>query len=170
MPKIIENLESSLIEEARKQIEQSGYSAMTIRSVAKACGVGVGTVYNYFSCKEELIATHLLEDWKQCITAIGAVSTYSESPRPALLCMYDQLVSFAHRHRAIFRDEAAAVGFSGAHSRYHGLLRTQLAEPMEKFCNTTFEAEFVAEALLTWTVSGRSFEEIYGVLRKLFKE
>ena len=34
MPKIIENLENRLIEEARKQIEEAGYSAMTIRSVA----------------------------------------------------------------------------------------------------------------------------------------
>ena len=71
MPKRIENLEHRLIEEAKKQIEKAGYGAMTIRSVAKACGVGVGTVYNDFSSKEALIATHLLEDWKQCVTAIG---------------------------------------------------------------------------------------------------
>ena len=49
MPKIIENLKDRLIAEAEKQIEESGYGAVTIRSVAKACGVGVGTVYNYFS-------------------------------------------------------------------------------------------------------------------------
>ena len=35
MPKIIENLPQRLLEEARRQIETSGFSAMTIRSVAK---------------------------------------------------------------------------------------------------------------------------------------
>ena len=45
MPKIIENLEDRLIQEARRQIAESGYGATTIRSVAKGCGVGVGTVY-----------------------------------------------------------------------------------------------------------------------------
>jgi len=168
MPKIIENPESRLIEEAKKQIEESGYGAMTIRSVAKACGVGVGTVYNYFSSKEELVATHLLEDWKQCITAIRAVSTYSDSPRPVALCIYDQLISFAQRHLAIFRDEAAAASFAGSFGKYHGMLRAQLSQPLRKFCSSDFAADFLAEALLTWTMAGKTFDEIYGMMEKLF--
>ena len=127
MPKIIENLENRLMEEAQKQIRENGYGAMTIRSVAKACGVGVGTVYNYFPSKEALVARHLLEDWNKCVTAIQAVSIYAESARPVALCIYDQLVSFARRHRAIFRDEAAAACFAGSFSHYHDLLRSQLA-------------------------------------------
>jgi len=168
MPKIIENPESRLIEEAKKQIEESGYGAMTIRSVAKACGVGVGTVYNYFSSKEELVATHLLEDWKQCITAIRAVSTYSDFPRPVALCIYDQLISFAQRHLAIFRDEAAAASFAGSFGKYHGMLRAQLSQPLRKFCSSDFAADFLAEALLTWTMAGKTFDEIYGMMEKLF--
>ena len=48
MPKIIEGLRQRLLQEAERQLTEGGYSAMTIRSVAKACGVAVGTVYNYF--------------------------------------------------------------------------------------------------------------------------
>ena len=79
MPKIIEDLEGKLLAEARRQIEESGYGAMTVRSVAKACGVGVGTVYNYFPSKDALVATYMLADWKTCVAAIEAVSTYSDS-------------------------------------------------------------------------------------------
>ena len=168
MPKIIKNLESRLMEEAKKQIEESGYGAMTIRSVAKACGVGVGTVYNYFASKEALVATYLLEDWRQCITAIRAVGTYSDVPRPVALCIYDQLTSFAHCHQAIFRDEAAAASFAGSFGNYHQLLRGQLAEPLRKFCGSDFTAEFLAEALLTWTMAEKTFDEIYGMLEKHF--
>ena len=52
MPKIIENLREKLVREAQYQVEERGYSALTIRSVANACGVGVGTVYNYFASKD----------------------------------------------------------------------------------------------------------------------
>ena len=168
MPKIIENLECKLIAEAKRQIEESGYGAMTIRSVAKGCGVGVGTVYNYFSSKEALIATYLLEDWNGCVAAISAVSTYSDSPRPVALCIYDHLLAFARRHDAIFRDETASASFAGSFSRYHSLLRSQLALPLRKFCESDFAAQFAAEAMLTWTMSGKDFDELYGMMEKLF--
>ena len=168
MPKIIENLETRLIEEAKKQIQELGYSAVTIRSVAKACGVGVGTVYNYFPSKDALLASYLLSDWKVCVAAINAVSTYSDSPVPVARCIYDQLVSFSGRHQAIFRDELAAAAFAGSFSRYHTLLRSQLAAPVRKFCESDYAADFIAEALLTWTMAGKTFDEIYGMIGKLF--
>lgn len=168
MPKIIENLEARLIQEAKAQLEQVGYGAMTIRSIAKACGVGVGTVYNYFPSKEALLASYMLEDWKSCICAIHAVSAGSDEPLPVVRCMFDQLLSYADRHRAVFQDDAAAAGFAGSFSRYHRVLRAQLAEPLRKFCQSGFASEFVAESLLTWTMAGRSFDEINGMIEKLF--
>ena len=168
MPKIIENLESKLIEEAQKQIEQSGYGALTIRSVAKACGVGVGTVYNYFQSKDDLLAAYLLGDWQICMAAIDSASQESDAPASVIRCIFDQLLSYANRHQAIFRDETAASNFAGAFSRYHGLLRAQLAAPIRKYCGSDFTAEFIAESLLTWSMSGKSFDEIYEILEKLF--
>ncbi len=168
MPKIIENLEDKLILEARRQIAESGYAATTIRSVAKGCGVGVGTVYNYFPSKDALIATYMLSDWRDTMAVVEAVSTYSQEPKAVCLCIYDQLRQFCQRHEAVFRDETAAAGFSGAFSQYHGLLRSQLAVPLRKFCKTDFEAEFLAEALLTWTTAGKTFDDIYGMIGKFF--
>lgn len=169
MPKIIKDLENKLIQEAKKQIEETGYGTMTIRSVAKACGVGVGTVYNYFPSKDALLATYLLGDWNLCITAINAVGTYSDSSKAVLQCMFDQLLAYAERHRTIFRDEAAAVGFARSFSQYHTMLRSQLAGPVRKFCSSDFSAEFIVESLLTWSMAGKSFDEIYDILEKIMK-
>jgi AcrR family transcriptional regulator len=168
MPKIIVNLESRLTEEARNQILTSGYAAMTVRSVAKSCGVGVGTVYNYFPSKDALIAAFLLEDWKQCVARIEAVSQSVDSPEAVARCICDQLLAYIRQNEAVFRDETAAASFAGSVSRYHGMLRSQLAAPLEKFCAGKFQAEFVAEALLTWTIDGKPFEEIYEMVGRLF--
>ena len=82
MPKIIENPESRLVAEARKQALEGGYSAVTIRSVAAACGLGVGTVYNDFPSKDALPAAFLLEDWKECLRAVEAAKAARRASRP----------------------------------------------------------------------------------------
>ena len=70
MPKIIENVRGMLIEEAQTQITANGYDNVTIRSIAKGCGLGLGTFYNYFKSKEMLIATFLNEDWQKRMSVI----------------------------------------------------------------------------------------------------
>ena len=166
MPKIIENLETRLMEEAQRQIESVGYTATTIRSVAKSCGVGVGTVYNYFPSKDALIAAFMLEDWNKCLAAI--VAQASADPRDLCLCIHRQLKEFSLLNQVLFRDQAAVASFSAASARYHGLLRSQLAKPLEPFCGSGFPGEFIAEALLVWTMAGKEFDEIYGMIGKLF--
>ncbi len=167
MPKLIDNLEGRLVETARRQAREGGYSAVTIRSVAAACGVGVGTVYNYFPSKDALLAAFLLEDWKECLRAVEAAKAARPEYSWVLRAVYRQLKSYLAHHRAIFHDPAAAQAVSPVISRYHSMLRDQLAAPLRTFCPDEFHAQFLAEALLTWTVEGREEEELLPLLEKL---
>ena len=99
---------------------------------------------------------------------IDSVSAYSDTPEPVCRCIHDQLNRYVNQHRTLFQDTAAAASFSASFSRYHKLLRSQLAKPLEKFCRDAFAAEFIAEALLTWTLAGKAFPEIYPMIEKLF--
>ena len=168
MPKIIENLETRLMEEAQRQIESVGYTATTIRSVAQACGVGVGTVYNYYPSKDMLVASYMLNDWRNCIGAIQAAGQTAQSPELVARCIYEQIRAFSDRHSAVIRDDAASAGFSSVYNRYHALLRSHLAAPLRKFCPDDFTAEFIAESLVIWSKTEHDFEEIYSMIRKLF--
>ena len=167
MPKTIENLKGRLLEEFSLQLARGGYEAVTIRSIARGCGVGIGTVYNYFPSKEALVAAYLLEGWMVCIEAIRSAAEASDLPRPVLLCIYEQLTGFAARHQTVFTAKAAVSGFAASLNQYHTLLRSQLAEPLRRFCTDDFLAQFVAENLLTWSMAGKSFDEIYDVLKKV---
>lgn len=47
----------------REVIRQQGWDALNIRTVAKACGVSVGTIYNYFQSKDDLMAASVESVW-----------------------------------------------------------------------------------------------------------
>ena len=167
MPKIIENLPQRLLEEARRQIEESGFAAMTIRTVAKGCGVGVGTVYNYYPSKEVLVASFMLDDWMVCVSSIEEVANRSQTLEPVLRVIHEKLRFFMEQYDPIFRDEAAASSYTGSTSKYHAVLRSQLAGSVQKFCRDDFTAEFIAEAMLSWTVAGKDFDELKAVLLRI---
>ncbi|MBO5526323.1 MAG: TetR/AcrR family transcriptional regulator [Clostridia bacterium] len=168
MPKIIENVREQLLAEAKRQIAQNGYRETTIRSVASACGLGVGTVYNYFSSKDMLIASFMIEEWRECLLKMKQKST--SDIEAFLQNVYLSLQEFIEIHASLFRDEDAAKVFAVAFAERHKLLRNQLAEILMPICthtNRKFLSEFIAESLLTWTMAGKSFEEIYSVIKLL---
>ena len=174
MPKIIENLRERLLEEAKHQVMEQGYSAMTIRSVASACGVGVGTVYNYFASKDMLVASFMLEDWLICKQTIDAACEENNTPELALRCIYDGLNSFIAKYETLFKDESAGAAFASSSKQRHKLLCSQIAKPLLPLCQkqtkvkAEFLAEFIAESMLTWTHSESSFDDISSVLLQLF--
>ncbi len=171
MPKIIENVRELLLAEAKRQISENGYAGTTIRSVATACGLGVGTVYNYFQSKDMLIASFMLEDWQECIQDMKQENASDSAS--FLRGIYVSLSGFAHTHAALFCDSDAVKTFTTVFSERHKLLREQLADVLMPSCERTthadkrFLAEFISESLLTWTMAGKSFEEIYSILNLL---
>lgn len=48
---------------SRQLIQQQGCTAINIRNVASACGVSVGSIYNYFNSKSDLIAAAIESVW-----------------------------------------------------------------------------------------------------------
>lgn len=173
MPKIIQNVRNQLLAEAKRQIADFGYDKTTIRSVASACGVGVGTVYNYFPSKDALIASFLLVDWQIALANMRA--RVSNDLRTALFAVYDELKAFMSLHAVLFTDKDASKSYSVSFPERHVLLRSQIADIIQPICarsnlnDKPFLAEFVAESLLVWTLAKKDFDEIYQIVELLFK-
>lgn len=174
MPKIIANIRERLLEEAKAQVLQNGYSAMTIRSVAAACGVGVGTVYNYFPSKDMLVASFMLDDWMRCMDVIQSGMADATEPKEALYVMYAGICDFQKIYHELFADENAEASYQAAWMQRHNVLREQLAQPLKLWtkeqtkADPEFLAEFMVEAMLTWTMAGKDYESIAQVLLQMF--
>ena len=174
MPKIIENARELLINEARRQIEENGYESVAIRSIAKGCQIGLGTFYNYFKSKDTLIATYLLEEWNESLDRINAQSENESDPMELVKTINFELGTFLRNNASVFNAEGAAKAFQTSSRTYHKLLIKQMSEPLCKVCerngyeNSEFLSQFVAEAILTWTVARKNYDELASVMRKLF--
>ena len=169
MPKIIESARRRLLQAAREQIAQNGYAKTTMRSMAAATDVAVGTVYNYFPSKDILIASFVSEDWHECVAAMETCSV--GDARTLCEGIFNQLRAFSEKNRPLFSDPEAARIYNAAFSQRHKQLRQQLAWLIEPLCgdgdDRAFLASFIAEALLSWTREGEPFENIYQIIQKL---
>ncbi len=173
MPKIIENVREQLLLEAKAQLKQNGYLKTTIRSVAAACGLGVGTVYNYFGSKDALIASFMADQWLELLEKVRQVPTSDGSA--VLKSIYHALVEYSSEYGVLFSDSEASKVFATVFPERHKLLRSQLSMVILPLCgdqqsvNASFLAEFIAESMLTWTIEGREFGEQYEIIKKLLK-
>lgn len=52
-----------ILKASRTLIQKEGWSAVNIRSVASACGVSVGSIYNYFDSKAALMGAVVESVW-----------------------------------------------------------------------------------------------------------
>ncbi|MBR2341478.1 MAG: TetR/AcrR family transcriptional regulator [Clostridia bacterium] len=171
MPKVIENLKEQLLIEAKRQVFERGYSQTTIRSIASACGVGVGTVYNYFKSKEMLVGSFVYEDWKRYLHEMSILSY--EEPKSLFKGLYDLLREFAGRNEKLFFDPEAAKMASVGFPARHKLLRSQIASFILPLCkaknleNPQFFADFLAESIICWAMENVDFETVYPLLEKV---
>lgn len=170
MSRPIENIKEKIMTEAQRQLKEGGYNATMIQSIARACGVGVGTVYNYFSSKDEIMIACMADDWKECLGVINTVSKYAKTYDIVVHCIYDQVQTFVTEHAYVFHDEAAAASVDGVLYRQLWYLSQQVSVPLRKFCRTDAEAQIIAEALLTWIRTGKSLEEICASVEKFFEK
>lgn len=165
MPKIIENVREMLLLEARRQAKANGYGSVTVRSVARECGIGIGTVYNYFPSKEMLIATFILEDWEKSLSEMRCSSA---SGIEKFRFVWDELIRFSSEHSYVFSDSTAEKTFADSFFKWHPHLRKQISEILISECaGDPFLAEFIAEAIVTWSGEGKSFSALSPFIIKL---
>lgn len=175
MPKIIENVRESLIAEAKKQVTEKGFSAFSIRSVAKACGIATGTVYNYFDSKEMLVASFMAADWMAVINTMKSRCQKKSDVLSVLTIIHEELTAYISANQSLFNDPQAGAAFNASGKERHGLLISQLMEIAEPACSAAAKnkeapvAEFAVETVLLWTLQRKPFSDYISIISGLFQ-
>ena len=98
----------NILQISRKLIQQNGWAGVNIRSVATACGVSVGCIYNYFESKTDLLSATVESIWSDIFHHPEDEAVFQDT----LSCvrwMYKQLEYGCQRYPGFFTHHA--LGF-----------------------------------------------------------
>jgi Transcriptional regulator len=160
MPKKIENIRESILQDAHAILKTEGYEALTIRRVAKDCAIAVGTVYNYFPSKEVLSASIMLEDWQKTLKQINQKCQKTNDLAQGIRWTYQGVMSFARTYRSAWSSYIFTGHETQEIKHRHAQLVQQIASCLHPFLNGRQPRHYdlyLAENILT-CVSGSSVE------------
>ncbi len=110
MPKKIVDIRDRLIDELERMFSDARCD-MSLRTLARRAGIAVGTIYNYFPDKDELVKALFEREWSRTIAeasrVIDAIEGRDARLDALLAILYDKAASIARTHpgrRALFRS------------------------------------------------------------------
>lgn len=174
MPKALPGVRSTIMEASRKQLFEGGYGAMTLRSVAAECGISIGTIYHYFSSKDELILTLVNEKWLNALSALSEKCITAASARDAIQWVYDELSAFFVFLSRILNDLPAGsyeLFSPNNHRAKKQEQLTRLLQPVtDRFARVKnpFLCGFVCDAIIFEVENRRPFMDFYSVISVFF--
>lgn len=68
-----------ILQTSRALLRDKGWDAVNIRGVAAACGVSVGSIYNYFGSKEELTSAVVESVWHEIFRCPEGEEAFSDT-------------------------------------------------------------------------------------------
>lgn len=90
-----------ILETSRELIRKQGWSALSIRSVAAACKVSVGSIYNYYGSKAELISDTVESVWFEIFHQPEVIEGF-ENTLACIVWMYERMEYGCSRYPGFF--------------------------------------------------------------------
>lgn len=101
MPKIIKDVEQSVFKAVMAVMTTDGIDQLNMKRIAKESGIAVGTLYNYFPDREELISKAIQYSWNQSFQVLDDVLNGSEDSLTKWLVFHDTLYSEMSQRKAV---------------------------------------------------------------------
>ena len=154
-----------ILKTSRALIQEQGWSAVSIRSVAAACGVSVGSIYNYFDSKAELVSATVESVWREIFHRPEDAAVFQDV-QACVIWMYERMAygyeqypGFFTLHSLGFMRDEKADGKRHMQQAWHHMLMglcavlKQDARIRPDVFDEQFTAEKFAEVLFSQLLS-----------------
>jgi len=75
LSRVIENPKQLILSNAKKILYNQGYHKLSMRALSKACDIALGTIYNYYPTKKDLIVEMMTEYWQNYLDSVQEIAT-----------------------------------------------------------------------------------------------
>ena len=90
-----------ILKNSLKLIQQQGWSSVSIRAVAAACGVSVGSIYNYFDSKAELVSATVESVWGEIFHRPDDAAVFQDT-EACVAWMYERMAYGCKQYPGFF--------------------------------------------------------------------
>ncbi len=102
MPKNLQNVREHILGVTRGMMAESGQTELNIRNIAAKCGIGTGTLYNYFSSKQEVLAAIIMQEWELTLRRMDRNTKVNTDCFERLRCIFEELSNFVQSIHSIW--------------------------------------------------------------------
>jgi AcrR family transcriptional regulator len=100
LSKVIENPQELILNKAKEILCSEGYSKLNMRSIARSCDIAIGTIYNYYPTKKELIIEMMIDYWKEYFIVIDNIINSEDEFYIKLSRIFNELSGFIKRFKS----------------------------------------------------------------------
>ena len=174
MPKRIEGIKDNIIESARARLLTGRLTLFSLRGIAEDCGIAVGTIYNYFRDKEEIMAHVMARDWVRERASASEKLKEAGSFADGILLICAAVRHFTSVYEKVWESSPTGATFGAHYRERHRMLTGQIgggiAKLEERFGISLSEGQriLLADLILASTQEeGISAEDLLSFVRPL---
>lgn len=154
MPKIIDISKEKILNITNNILKSQGYKKLSVRKVAAESGIAVGTLYLYFSSKDDLVAQAIIVDWLDILAKMNQIARQESGFVTGVECFYQLVCDFMSSYKLAFDEYSKTVGSHNVLVSRHAMLREQISKHIQTLAiNTdqnhlTGNTDMIAECIL----------------------
>ncbi|MDO9492583.1 TetR/AcrR family transcriptional regulator [Acetobacterium sp.] len=73
MSRVIKNPKQLILSQAKEILYRQGYQKLSMRALSKACNIALGTIYNYYPTKKDLVVEMMSDYWQRFLDSVAEI-------------------------------------------------------------------------------------------------
>lgn len=99
MSRIIENPKQLILGKAKEILYNQGYNKLSMRTLSKSCDIALGTIYNYYPTKKDLVVEMMTDYWQNYLNSVEKIADSHNDIYVKLNNIFDELKIFIESFR-----------------------------------------------------------------------